>query len=213
MVKNISSDSRIAEYSCVVRKAPEGQSGFVAEFLDVPGCFAIGSSRQEAMRGVELALQRWLARASILGIVPPKPGASQGVTGHVRIRTPKSVHRELAKLAADVRLSLNETIVQLLYRAVARDFDQSAVGETWLCSLIGPGRDSTRRPNPARYEADRNYSGTWLQRIPGQLHLQLLSWAQNEKVTINLLLNYVLVREMQHQTTNNIHVSKSKHVA
>ena len=77
MSNSVTVDGRVAEYSCEVRKAPEGQTGFVAEFVDVPGCFAVGKSRQEAMAAGELALRRWLERADLLGIVPPRPGSGR----------------------------------------------------------------------------------------------------------------------------------------
>ena len=88
-------------------------------------------------------------------------------------------------------------VVQLCYRAVAGNFDQQAVAQTGLCSLLGTSREDTRRPKGTRFDPNGDFSGTWLQRLPGQLHLQLVVWAQNERVTINLLVNYILVRELE----------------
>jgi antitoxin HicB len=213
MSKSVPVHGRVAEYSCVVRQASDGQVGFVAEFVDVPGCFAVGNSRQEAMEAGEIALGRWLERAAMLGIVPPKPGSGRGATGHLRIRTPKTVHRQLALLANELRLSLNEVVIQLCYRAVARDFDQQAVDQAGLCNVVGPNRDTTRRPRESRFDPNGEYSGSWLQRMPGQLHLQLVGWAQNEGVTINLLVNYVLVRELERRRNDEARVAGSREAA
>ncbi|MFN3858785.1 MAG: toxin-antitoxin system HicB family antitoxin [Caulobacter sp.] len=181
----------------VVRPATEGDSGFIAEFPDLPGCFARGATRAEAAAAGEAALRIWLERAAYLGIPIPKPGTSQGLTGHLRIRVPKTMHRDIALLSNEVRLSLNETVTQLLYRAVARAFGDPAKLDPQLCMRLGPATEVTRRPVARRFDPDRTFSGSWLQRIPAELHVQLSAWAQAEGTSLNVLVNYALTRELE----------------
>lgn len=194
---NASTNEAVA-YPCIVRAAPEGQAGWVAEFPDVPGCYAMGATRSEAMAASEVALKRWLERAALLGIEPPAVGAGRGATGSLRLRVPRTIHRQVAMLSNDLRLSLNETVVQLLYKAVGRDFGQLA--EAGFCSLRvadADNPDKMRRPRETRFDPDRKFTGTWLQRLPKPLHLQLAAWAHSEQVNLNVLITYALVRELE----------------
>jgi predicted RNase H-like HicB family nuclease len=196
-------------YRCLVREVP-GEAMWVAEFPDVPGCFATGKTRAEALEASDEALARWLDRADKLGISRPKPGSGNAATGQVRIRTLSRVQRDLAEIANHVRLSRNEVTTQLLYKAVARDFDQDVLVDSSMCTLIGPSQDMMRRPRSERFDIDGHFSGQWLQRLPPQLHLQLIAWAGGEGVSPNLLINCILVREIELWKTTWVSPQKSE---
>jgi predicted RNase H-like HicB family nuclease len=46
---------------------------FVAFVPDLPGCFADGSTREDAARNAELVIQQWLVTARELGRQVPPP--------------------------------------------------------------------------------------------------------------------------------------------
>ena len=210
---NSSNDGREPdEYPVYVQRAPDGQAGFMAEAPDLPGCFGLGPTHAAALEACMESRRTWLVRAAELGIVPPKPGTSSGNLGSIRVRVSRTLHRDLAILSNNKNLSLNEVATRLLYRAVSRDFGSHSFLNLGICAFSGLKRPG-RRPRTPRYDVSRKYTGSWLQRVPRELHLQLTSWADTENVSLNLLVAMILVRELERLNQSPAEQSKQAIVA
>lgn len=46
---------------------------FIAEIPELPGCAADGTTREEALRNAEIAIEEWIATARELGRAIPAP--------------------------------------------------------------------------------------------------------------------------------------------
>ncbi len=108
---------------------------YVAEFLDLPGCFAPGTSVEEAYRRAQEAKGDWIRIAKEQGLPIPPPSKSDEYSGRILLRLPTAMHGILANRAKDQATSLNQYAVHLLSGAVVGDivtsqFDQ--LGDLWL---------------------------------------------------------------------------------
>ena len=104
------------KYPITIHPAPEG--GFVAEIEDLPGCLAQGETLAEVYELIEEARQMWLEVAYEDGIDISEPRDEKEYSGKFFIRTPKSLHRTLAKMAEREGVSLNQFLVATLSKAV-----------------------------------------------------------------------------------------------
>ena len=51
----------------------EEDQAFIAEVPELPGCFADGSTYQEALKNIEIIMEEWIETAKELGRTIPKP--------------------------------------------------------------------------------------------------------------------------------------------
>ncbi|MBZ5503790.1 MAG: type II toxin-antitoxin system HicB family antitoxin [Acidobacteriia bacterium] len=94
---------------------------FVAEFLDLPGCSAAGSTVAEAYERAQNAKAEWLRVAFQQGLPIPKPSEPGDHSGRILVRVPTSLHGMLADRAQLHGVSLNQYIVHLLSAGAVRD--------------------------------------------------------------------------------------------
>jgi len=87
---------------------------FVAEFLDLPGCSATGSTVGEAYDRAQEAKAEWLRLTLEQGLPVPKPTKTREYSGRILVRLPVSLHAALADGAHLNGASLNQYIVHLL---------------------------------------------------------------------------------------------------
>jgi predicted RNase H-like HicB family nuclease len=87
---------------------------FVAEFPDLPGCSAPGSTVTEAYEGAQRAKGEWLRVTLEQGLPVPKPSKARDYSGRILVRLPASLHATLADRARINGASLNQYIVHLL---------------------------------------------------------------------------------------------------
>jgi predicted RNase H-like HicB family nuclease len=90
---------------------PDATGGYSAEMLEFPGCFAEGDTAEEAMQALERAAESWIQATLDQGQDIPEPFVTQGYSGQVALRLPKSLHRKCLQLAARDRVSLNTFLV------------------------------------------------------------------------------------------------------
>jgi antitoxin HicB len=185
-------DLKIEEYDCLVRKG-DNEGIWVAEYPDIPGVGAFGKSRAEAVQQGEDVLRAWLEKATEFGVEIPRPGESRLATGEFKARVPKSLHADLAVTADIYTTSLNELTTRLLTTGVAKIFaqDQLHVEGYTLCSFI-PRRSGVRSIN----REPRDFSGTWIQRVPRVLHLHLQRLATAEGTSMSTFVIYLLGAEL-----------------
>lgn len=102
-------DSYLAKpYARIVIPAEDGS--YFAEILEFPGCFAQGTTAEEAIRNLERAAQSWIEVAQDQGQEIPPPMAVQDYSGKVLLRMPRGIHKQAARYAQRETTSLNQFI-------------------------------------------------------------------------------------------------------
>lgn len=101
---------------------PDDEGRYAAQILEFPGCFSEGESPEEAYKNLEEAAENWIESARAQGMAIPQPFATQGYSGTISLRLPKSLHRRAAELAHRDGVSLNQFLVAAIAaRAGAED--------------------------------------------------------------------------------------------
>jgi len=102
---------------------PTTPSGFHAEILEFPGCFAQGETVEEAYANLEKAAESWIETCLEQGQTVPEPSTTLSFSGRIVLRLPKMVHQQAAKLAERDNCSLNSFLVSAVSTKVgAEDF-------------------------------------------------------------------------------------------
>ncbi len=100
---------------------PDPTGGYFAEVLEFPGCFTEGDTADETMANLDEAMLAWIEATLQEGHPIPPPQATQGYSGHVALRLPKSIHREAARRAQIEGTSLNQYLVAAVAARVGAD--------------------------------------------------------------------------------------------
>jgi predicted RNase H-like HicB family nuclease len=92
-----------------------------ARVPELPGCFATGTTWEEAHANLEDALEAWLTAAVELGNDVPEPRGDEEpgeFSGRFSVRVPRYIHRRLANRAEAEGCSLNQLVASLLAESV-----------------------------------------------------------------------------------------------
>ena len=92
---------------------------WTAHAEELPGCEAHGDSAEEAIRGIEAAIEEWIEDALAKGREVPDPRTAASYSGRLMLRMPRSLHAELSGAAEHEGVSLNQFIASSLDRALA----------------------------------------------------------------------------------------------
>ncbi len=95
-----------------------GDGTFFAEVAELPGCVTEADSADEALDMIRDAMTGWIEVALSEGLAIPEPAAETEYSGRFLVRTPKSLHRDLAQRARAEGASLNQFVVTTLSRAL-----------------------------------------------------------------------------------------------
>lgn len=90
------------------------EGGYVIEFPDLPGCMTSIESLDELVAMANEIREVWLETAYDLGLEIPEPSYPETHSGKFNVRLPKTLHRQLARQAAEEGVSLNQHVVALL---------------------------------------------------------------------------------------------------
>ena len=130
---------------------PVEPSGFHAEILEFPGCFAQGERVEEAYENLERAAESWIEVCLSQGKNIPEPSSSLSFSGRIALRLPRSIHKKSAQLAERDETSLNTYLVSAIsarvgaeefYNVLAERLEQrltttvSNVTQTWTGDLV-----------------------------------------------------------------------------
>lgn len=96
----------------------EGNSGWVAEVEELPGCLSQGPTPVEAVESVRGAMRDWIAVALEDGVAIPEPRAAADFSGRFVVRVPASLHADLVRSADREGVSLNQFVTGALAGAV-----------------------------------------------------------------------------------------------
>jgi len=110
----------INKYSVKIAWSDEDEC-FVATIPEFPNLSAFGDSQEEAMADAKVVLQMAVESLERDDIAAPVPKVVEHheYSGQVRLRMPKSLHKELAVTAADDSVSLNAYMVMTLVKHLA----------------------------------------------------------------------------------------------
>jgi antitoxin HicB len=90
---------------------PQEDHTYFAEILEFPGCFAQGTTPQEAFGNLEEAAKAWIESALDQGQEIPPPSTNEGFSGRLILRLPRSLHRRATRMAERDRTSLNQFLM------------------------------------------------------------------------------------------------------
>ena len=100
-------------YPTIIRPLTKDEGiGYLAQFPDIPGCYADGDTPEQALQEAEHALYSWLETAKEFG--DPVPEIKNQYSGQWRLRIPKNLHAELAYRAKYEGVSLNTLVATIL---------------------------------------------------------------------------------------------------
>ncbi len=109
------------KYPVTIKSLSEKDGGgYLAEYLDLPGCIADGETIEEALKEGEDAVEAWIKSAKKDGVPIPVPKSIEKYSGQWRIRVPKSLHAKLDNKAKLEKVSLNTLAVALLAEGLGR---------------------------------------------------------------------------------------------
>ncbi len=102
----------------VVVKRDEG--GWFARVPDLPGCMTHSETFEELLPLIKDAKRGYIEVSLEHGDPIPEPRTLDSYSGKVNLRMPKSLHRDLARLAEEEGVSLNQVMVTALARSVGQ---------------------------------------------------------------------------------------------
>jgi predicted RNase H-like HicB family nuclease len=100
---------------------PDDSGRYAAQVLEFPGCFAEGDTPEEAYENLQEAAENWVDSAHSQGMAIPEPFASQGYSGTISLRLPRSMHRRAAEYAHRDGVSLNQFLVSAIAARVGAE--------------------------------------------------------------------------------------------
>jgi RNA polymerase sigma-B factor len=92
---------------------------WTARAEELPGCEAHGGTVEEAIHGIEAAIEEWIEDARTEGREVPDPRREPSYSGRLMLRMPRSLHEELSAAAEREKVSLNQFIASSLATALA----------------------------------------------------------------------------------------------
>ena len=90
---------------------PDSDGGYSAEILEFPGCYSQGETAEEAVANIEEAARNWIGATLDAGNPIPLPSTDYEYAGKVALRLPRSIHRQVIRLAEKDGVSLNSFLV------------------------------------------------------------------------------------------------------
>lgn len=96
----------------------DGNTGWVAEVEELPGCISQGRTAQEAVEHVREAMRDWITVALEDGVAIPEPRAVEDFSGRFLVRVPASLHADLVHSADREGVSLNQFVTSALAGAI-----------------------------------------------------------------------------------------------
>lgn len=106
----------------------EDDQGYIAVCPEFPGLSAFGETPENALAEAQTALQLFIDSYKKRGIPLPEPEVVREYSGQIRLRLPRSLHSEAARLARVDDVSLN----QYLTLAIQAKITGHQVGERFV---------------------------------------------------------------------------------
>src|SRR3989442_12344545 len=127
-------------YTVMLRRDDEGD--WIAQVQELSGCIAHGSTEVEALEQLREAKRDWISAALEDHIDIPLPEAEDELpSGKWVQRVPRSLHKQLARLAKTESTSLNSLVTSILSDYVGGRRNQanlvgSILGRVWFRPMV-----------------------------------------------------------------------------
>ncbi len=176
--------------------ADEEGGGYLASYPDLPGCYAFGRTRAEALEKGAEAVRVWTRANEARAIPVPQPAAHELPSGKISVRVPKATHKRISLQAAldGKRVNnFNNFVASLLEEELSllgkEDVDEERRRSKVVRTLTEWGqRDSDAVVLSWSYDDHDKYNGEWVQRLSPSLHHELRYRAEEQGVSINALI-------------------------
>ncbi len=125
----------------VIRDESDGQPGYVARVVELPGCLTQADDFQELGEMVEDAMRLWIETALEDGQVIPQPRLAAQHSGKFLVRVPRSLHRQLVDAAERDGVSLNSLVNVILARAMGEPAHPTPAAQpapAWEYPMVTP---------------------------------------------------------------------------
>ena len=101
--------------TCFIKEfGDESGSYYAAKVLEFDGCIATGDSREEVHNAIYEVLEGFIEDMLADGEAIPEPIGDEQFSGNLRVRMPKSLHRDLSQAAKLEGVSLNQYLINKL---------------------------------------------------------------------------------------------------
>lgn len=113
----------------------EDGGGYLVEVPDLPGCITDGDTVEEAISKAKEAIETWIETAKKMGKPIPEPSSyinENDYSGKLTVRMPKILHKELAEVAEEQGVSLNQLIIYYLSKSIGKEMAVTASTETFM---------------------------------------------------------------------------------
>lgn len=128
----------LQDYSVkIIKLSPEMGDGYIAEVDELPGCIADGNTPEETLSKIRDAIRLWIDVQRKIGREVPMPKMYRGeseYSGRISLRTSKSLHASLVKIAESEGVSLNSFINDTLAEKVGflQGYRKTAVDTSYV---------------------------------------------------------------------------------
>lgn len=100
------------KYPLTITQDDDGS--YYVEYPDLKGCISCGENIEDAIAMAEDAKKAWLETALENNMSIPKPQNLDSFSGNLKLRMPKSLHKDLSVCAKKEGISMNQLCVYLL---------------------------------------------------------------------------------------------------
>jgi antitoxin HicB len=118
-VNSVEEYTKLPYHVLLVRDAEEKGKPWSATVEELPGCTSHGKTSEEALRGIQAAMESWIAAALAEGRDVPVPKSAASHSGRLLLRMPRTLHADLTRASEREGVSLNQFITDVLAAAVA----------------------------------------------------------------------------------------------
>jgi antitoxin HicB len=118
-VSSVEEYSKLPYHVLLVRDAEEKGKPWTATVEELPGCTSHGKTSEEALRGIQEAMESWISAALAEGRDVPVPKSAASHSGRLLLRMPRTLHADLTRASEREGVSLNQFITDVLAAAVA----------------------------------------------------------------------------------------------
>jgi antitoxin HicB len=118
-VSSVEEYTKLPYHVLLVRDAEEKGKPWSATVEELPGCRSHGKTSEEALRGIQEAMESWISAALAEERDVPVPKSAASHSGRLLLRMPRTLHADLTRASEREGVSLNQFITDVLAAAVA----------------------------------------------------------------------------------------------
>ena len=118
-VSSVEEYTKLPYHVLLVRDAEEKGKPWSATVEELPGCTSQGKTSDEALRGIQQAMESWISTALAEDREVPVPKSAASHSGRLLLRMPRTLHADLTRASEREGVSLNQFITDVLAAAVA----------------------------------------------------------------------------------------------